>query len=123
MKLRRLSAAIEFHFLRKQTTLILVPSDVAAKYIDEFLWKQPKDSFLPHIISNEFISEPIVITTERKNLNNASILINLTSEKFPTFDTLATVYEISDETDTEKKQLAERKRHDYQSSGHDTELL
>lgn len=123
MKLRRLSATIEFHFLRKQAVLILTPSETAAKYIDDFLWKQPKESFLPHIISQETTREQIVITTRRENLNNAHVLINLTPEQIPFFKDLTIGYELWDETDPKKKFLAEKKQHEYQSAGHDIELL
>lgn len=123
MKLRRLGASIEYYFLKKKRILITVPSEAAAEYIDDFLWKQPKESFLPHAYSKNDEGSEVVITTEQKNSNQANVLINLCPGQSTILDQFETVYELWDETDEKRKEQSRLKFEAYQSSGHEVELL
>lgn len=123
MKLRRLGASVEYYFLKKKKVLITVPSEAAATYIDDFLWKQPKESFLPHANTNTQADFEVVITTQEKNINDADILINLCPGQSPILDQFETVYELWDETDERRKEQSELKFQAYKGSGHEVELL
>lgn len=123
MKLRRLGASVEYYFLKKKKILITVPSDAAATYIDDFLWKQPKESFLPHVNGDDQADSEIVITTREKNINGADILINLCPGQSPILDQFEKVYELWDETDERRKEQSQLKFDAYKNSGHEVELL
>lgn len=123
MKLRRLGASIEYYFLKNQKVLITVPNDAAANYIDAFLWKQPKESFLPHTVSHSDIINEVVISTEQENYNEADVLINLCPGISPIIEQFKTVYELWDETDKLRKNHSKEKFDKYQQSGHEVELL
>lgn len=123
MKLRRLGASVEYYFLKKKKILITVPSEAAAEYIDDFLWKQPKESFLPHTYSKNNEGSEVVITTEQKNINQANLLINLCPGQSSILDQFETVYELWDETDEKRKEQSRLKFEAYQNSGHEVELL
>jgi DNA polymerase III subunit chi len=121
MKLRRLGATIESHFQKGERVLISVPNAAAANFLDDFLWKQPKESFLPHVIASCACSEPIVIATEPQNFNEADILINLCPEISSMRDMFKLIYELMDETDATKKAHSEKKVEDYLSLGSQVE--
>lgn len=123
MKLRRIGASVEYYFLKKNRVLITVPSDAAASYLDDFLWKQPKESFLPHTVSQEPSSEEVVITTMQVNLNEADVLINLCSELSPIAKEFKTVFELWDETSQSRRENSEEKFKAYEASGYEVALI
>ncbi|ADI38401.1 DNA polymerase III, chi subunit [Waddlia chondrophila WSU 86-1044] len=122
-KLRRISASVEHYFLKKKRVLITVPSETAATYLDDFLWKQPKEGFLPHSVSTQACSDEIVITTKQENLNQAEILINLCSEFSPIAGQFKTVFELWDETNALRREQSEKKFKAYEASGMKVELF
>ncbi len=89
-------------FFEKKRTLIRAATQEAAKYIDDLLWKIPKEGFLPHELADSAIDEALIITTKETNLNQATVLVNL-SPSFPKKEEYTQVFELLDETSEEKK--------------------
>ena len=123
MKLRRIGASVEYYFLKKKRVLITVPSEAAAKYLDDFLWKQPKESFLPHSIAEKECVDEVVITTSQSNLNHADVLINLCPELSSIANEFNTVFELWDETSASRRDQSEEKFKSYEISGFEVELI
>ena len=123
MKLRRIGASVEYFFLKKRKVPITVPSDAAAKYLDDFLWKQPKESFLPHAVAEKKCTDEVVITTCKENLNHANVLINLCPELSPIASAFETVFELWDETTLEHRERSDKKFNDYAELGAEVELI
>jgi DNA polymerase-3 subunit chi len=92
-------------FFEKQRVMIRAANEVAAKYIDDLLWKVPKEGFLPHELSETPIDEVVTITTKEENLNRATVLINL-SHSYPKPTEYQEIFELLDETTEEKKQAS-----------------
>lgn len=105
------------HFYQGDRLLILAPTDQAAHYLDELLWKYPEGSFLPHSISKIPCKEKIVITTVVDNLNNANISINLHLEPCAIAQQFQILYELYDETHQDKLEKSKRRRQQYMSLG------
>src|ERR1700733_12508764 len=101
IKTSSISSVVGNHFLQKQPILIIVPNADAASYVDQLLWRLPEDSFVPHQIASEPISENVVITTEHRNLNGAKFLFNLCSTIIPIFSQFELIYELLDQTHPE----------------------
>lgn len=78
------------YFIQKSFLQILVKDEQSGRFIDDFLWKEPKEGFLPHELSNSASIEPIVITEKMTPVNNALTVLNLTSEVIsdPHFQTI-----------------------------------
>ena len=94
-------------FLEGKRIQIQAPSDAALTYIDELLWVYKPEAFLPHAIASSQSLEPIVLTKEATNLNKADILIHLLPGTPPSG--FAEVYDLLDETTSEKQATAEAK--------------
>src|SRR5689334_18406522 len=58
------------HIREKEPLLIVVPNEKSLVYVDELLWKEPNESFIPHITSRIPTSSLITITICKENLNN-----------------------------------------------------
>lgn len=114
------------HFVRKERILITTPSLSAARYVDELLWGNPPDSFVPHAISTTHLDAAVVITYPEEgaadglitqNPNQARVVINLC----PTISSLAgsvtCVHELFDQTDAEKQRLSQVRYAAYEAAG------
>lgn len=108
-KLIRLIQTALQHFEKKEKLLIQVSGDLALKFVDELLWRQPPESFLPHSISDEKCDDYIVITKSKENLNNAIYLFNLSQEIIDLDTSYKVIYDFDDFT-TPKKQEKSKKR-------------
>lgn len=106
-----------------ERVMIATPSQAASNFIDEFLWKQPKEGFLPHLCPTAPCDDPIIISNKSTNLNKAQVLINLCSGVSPIADQFTVVYELWDETDADKKLLSEKKFNAYRNSGNELEAI
>lgn len=122
-KCNRICATAKLHFNQRERVLITVQDDVAATFLDEILWKNPPESFLPHIIANRSVSEPIVITTQSKNHNNAKILINLSPNCSPILNLFEIIYELWDLTSPAKKLASQDRFEIYQKAGHNPSII
>lgn len=110
------------HFARKERVLITTPSAKAAQFVDDLLWKNPPDSFLPHAISQEPLQAAVVITYPQEggqvvNLNEATIIINLCPDISPLGASVSCVHELHDQTDPEKQLLSDKRFADYEAAG------
>jgi len=108
-KVGRLCERIKAHFQIGDRVLIMVPTQEAAGYIDDLLWRFPEDSFLPHRIISSPSNERLAITLGRENLNKATVLFNLLPTAFPQFEQYATLYELYDETHPSKAELSRQR--------------
>lgn len=120
-KLQKLQVAIQSHFLKNDKILITVPSNEAASYIDQLLWRIPDESFLPHAIINYPSKEHIAITTTYSNVNQASILINLLPTLHPNPIRVTLIYELLDMTSKEKDVISRQKQFSYVNLGYQVE--
>jgi len=108
VKLQKIAKAARHHFRKKERFLVLVADDKSASFVDDLLWKIPSEGFLPHLISSKEESDYIVITSKKKNLNNAKFIFNLCPT--PLFlENSRLIYEFEDLT-TPNRQMLSRKR-------------
>lgn len=105
------------HCSKKEKVLILVPSNEAATYIDQLLWKQPEESFIPHAICQGPANEPVAITTASANVNRASFVVNLTSLPLEDLPNVKFIYELNDGTSPEREALSRKKLQAYSEGG------
>lgn len=109
---------------QRKKLLILVPNPEAAHYIDELLWKTPEESFTPHVIAQTSCQDWIVISTDKShNFNQAVSLLNLCSQISPITHHFEEVYELFDETNTEKATLSHQKLSNYKKDGFKPNLI
>lgn len=114
---------VQRHFDHKDHVLVLAPSDHAKQYLDDLLWKYPENSFLPHLATNKQSNEKIVITTLAQNLNNAKILVNLCSDICPITEQFEIVYELYDETSSEKLEQSKRRQRTYAQKNQEVRVI
>jgi len=112
-KILKISQAALYHFQKKMPLCFLAPNDIAQKYVDELLWKEPLLSFVPHVSAKDPTTELIVISTEMKNQNQASHIFNLTTIALEWQDNMHIIYEFDDQTTPEKKALSQIKYKQY----------
>ncbi len=116
-KLLRLLQTAYFHFNKKQNFLILADSEKTAHYVNEFLWNNPKNGFLPHVITVEPTKEKVVITAKKENLNCANFVFNLCP--FPLLWTQPKViYEYDDQTNFSKQLFSKKKYEAYKEKNY-----
>ena len=120
-KLQKLCALIHSHFVKHEKVFIVVPSNEAAVYIDQLLWRMPEESFVPHAIVNSSTKEQVAITTSRSNLNQATLLVNLAPGIHSNVASVNLIYELLDLTSAEKEAVSRKKQADYQSAGYQIE--
>lgn len=113
-KLSNIVNTVAKHYANKEKILIHVANEAVAKYVDDLLWKQPPDTLLPHKVATSPAKEYIIITHTLHNLNNAEIVINLTTDLYPNFQQFSIVYDLFDETSQEKQQYSQLKQKKYQ---------
>lgn len=121
-KLNAICQTTHKYFSKKEALAILVPSQEAALYIDQLLWKQPHDSFLPHAIVTAPSQDLVAISTSSLNFNQAQVLINLCPE-IPSNLEYAIIYDLLDLTHPAKEQLSLARQSGYQNLGYHPELL
>jgi len=113
-KIKTLTQSTTQLFSQKKRLLILTPSPESLHYIDDLLWKYPKDSFLPHsIVDTE--STALIALSDRadKNWNQATHLFNLNPAIPPLAFTFECIYEFFDQTSPEKQRYSEAKMEQY----------
>ena len=111
-KLFKICQVVHHYFDLNKSILILVPNQEVASYIDQLLWKTPEESFLPHSIVEAPSDDKVAIACSPTNFNNASIIMNLTTEIHP-FNEYEVTIELFDETHSSKKDLSKQKIERY----------
>lgn len=64
-----------------QRVLVRCPDADRAKRLSDLLWSTPRESFLPHAVPDDDApseAQPIFLTSEQGNPNNATMLMRLT---------------------------------------------
>ena len=117
MKCTRLLDVAHEYFEKKYPLLFKLPHKKALKYLDLLLWKFPRNSFLPHLITDHPCSDLIVLTLSDKNPNQARSIFNLTSSPItnPMFNI---IYTLEDLNSTEKQLIAKQHYQIYKSVGY-----
>jgi len=108
-KLIRLIQTCIYHFEKKEKLIIQVQDEPSLKFVDELLWKLPKESFLPHVTSDEKCQDYIVITTSKDNLNQASYMFNLSQDIVDLNKSYKIIYDFDDYTSQIKQQKRQKK--------------
>lgn len=118
-KLKVICDLVKKSFENKARILISVPSEEAAKYIDQLLWKNPEESFLPHVIAHAASKESIIIVNADRggNLNQAHIAINLCPDALQNGHEFSIIYELLDQSHPDKEALSKKRLLVYQSLG------
>jgi DNA polymerase-3 subunit chi len=118
----RICEVVQKQFHKKQAILIYVPSDEAARYVDQLLWRQPEESFIPHLITNKPTKERIAITTSKQNMNAANILINLCPHPIEfAVSSVTMIYDLLDLSHPAKEQASRSRQTAYQLAGYSVE--
>jgi DNA polymerase IIIc chi subunit len=104
-KLLKITKIANLHFESGKRLLFLVADEKAQKFMDEFLWKEPNFSFLPHSC-NENSKEIIIIS--QKIVGNINYIFNLTASPILDLCCLG-VYEFDECSDLSKMRIAKRK--------------
>lgn len=110
-----LSRTVQQCFSQRKRILVLAPNREVAQYVDQLLWRHPPESFVPHTIAQKAIRHPVVITTERANLNRAQVIFNLSQTPLPITAKFETIYELYDTTSPQKEQLSRSRKAHYAS--------
>lgn len=104
-------------FEEGKAVLIAVSSQEASNFLDNLLWRYPEDSFLPHVVSNDPVSDRIVITMNEKNINNAAVLFNLRPNANLSRGMFQVIYDLFDETHPDKLKLSQQRLQAYRDAG------
>jgi len=112
-KIASICLHIQQHFIKNEAVMIWVSNDLAMQYLDDLLWKFPSDSFLPHVVSNIESREKIIISSVQKNLNQAKVLVNLSSTPCLNVEQFEYIYELYDETHPDKLHQSKQRHQAY----------
>lgn len=115
-KLIKIIQTAHLHFKKKEPLLIIAPDDKSALFVDDLLWKNPVNSFLPHVISNNFCNDLIVLTTKKNNINNARHIFNLCPTPI-IMEEITVVYDFEDITNHLKAEVSKNKYNHYRKMG------
>ncbi len=111
-KQKKLVQIAQEYFEKKMPLLFKLESEEGIKYLDELLWRFPKESFLPHFISNAPSKELIILTLSDHNPNQSQTVFNL--KKDPILETsFHQIYTFEDLSSSLKNQIAQRHYHFY----------
>jgi DNA polymerase-3 subunit chi len=116
-KIQRICTVIEEHFYRGETILVTAPGAEAAAYLDSLFWRMPEEGFIPHAIVHAPSREPIAITTEATNFNNAKNLFNLCVDISPLWMQFSCIYELQDGTQGDKLRFSQQRMQKYKAFG------
>jgi DNA polymerase-3 subunit chi len=116
-KLHRVCEIAKEIYDKGEKVFISVEDDKAAKYLDRLLWSQPPESFMPHEVSDTPSKLPVVISTQVKNLNNATVMLNLCGSVPPLTKKFSCIHELEDYTTPEKQRLTEERLKTYKDKG------
>jgi DNA polymerase IIIc chi subunit len=116
-KLIKIIQIAMFHFEKKENLIIQVQDEASLRYVDELLWKLPKESFLPHITTNNKSNDFIVVTKSKENLNNASFMFNLCQDLVELDKSYKIIYDFDDLTSVKKQQKSQKRYGLYRQLG------
>ena len=122
-KLDAVARICTYVFLQKERLLLTVSSEAAALFIDDLLWSRPKEGFVPHCIASSPTWERVVITLKSENINQASVLFNLSPQAHALAASFSAVYELWDETEPDRLAIAQNRLNAYRKWGFPTKVL
>jgi DNA polymerase III subunit chi len=115
-KLSKITSVAQGHFQKNEPLLFTAQDLKSVQFLDELLWKDPEESFLPHSISESPLKELIVLTQQKKNLNNAKFLFNLCPTPLFFETAVKVIYEFEDATSPSKHQLSQQRFEAYKAA-------
>lgn len=118
-KLQTLVEVLTGHFAQKQSIHVRAPDRAALNFISDLLWKEPKESFLPH--SKEVLlpyQDIIYLSLEGAPLETFSFAFNLCKEPYPKAPGLKRIYELEDLSHPHKAAIFQEKFKTYQKAGY-----
>ena len=110
-KLKILQETVQTLFLSGKRFTLIAPNEEALRYLDNFLWNTPPESFLPHQISSKPTEEIVVLTTQQENFNRSHACINVSMK--PIIADFAEVFELLDYTTPAKAEQSDLKLKSY----------
>ncbi len=116
-KLKWLNRSVSDAFSEGKHILIFVSSLEVAQFVDHFLWEQPTSSFLPHSIADQASQDPIVISWQMANLNQAEVIINLSTTAVKWQEGIEKIFELDDGSKPATQELLMAKLTYYQEVG------
>lgn len=105
---------------QKKKVLIFSESSEKIAEIDRFLWTQGKIRFIPHGTKQDgdYEKQPIFLSTEPENLNNAEFVIILDNIDNDFLNTFSKAFYMFENKDEEAKKLARQKWKGYKELNH-----
>lgn len=120
-KLSKIVEIAQNHFEKGDKLQIIASDQKALEFVNQLLWKVPEESFLPHVISQIPVKDPIVLTKSRENLNQAKYLFNLCPTPLLFESPYKKIYEFEDQTTQTKEILSKRRYSAYREAGYHIE--
>jgi len=106
-KLDKIIGAAHYHYKSSHRLLILSPNEKATSFIEDLLWKEPKESFLPHNMDEN----DLILISHNRDLLKKPIhyIFNLTDFFLDLSLPERTIYEFDDITNEDKKKIVKEK--------------
>ena len=117
-KVRALVQTVTSHFVEKQKIQIVVPDKASLEFVDQLLWNQPKESFLPH--STEVLlpfQDLVFLSLPLPSIEACPIVFNLCQTPYTATPSLKILYELEDLTHPQKAAAFQSKFKQYQKAG------
>ena len=113
-KQKRLVQTAQEYFEKKTPLLFKLSCEKGVQYLDELLWRFPRESFLPHFISNTPTKALIVLTLSHCNPNQSQAIFNLTKEPITDLS-FHQIYTFEDLSSNTKNPMVQRHYHFYKT--------
>ncbi len=117
-KVRALVQTVTSHFVQKEKIQIIVPDKASLEFVDALLWKEPKESFLPH--STEVLlpfQDLVFLSLPLPSIEACPIVFNLCQTPYTATPALKLLYELEDLTHPQKAAAFQSKFKQYQKAG------
>lgn len=117
-KLQALVQTAALHFSKKEKLQIVVPDEPTLAFVDNLLWSQPKESFLPHSTGALLpFQDLIFLSLPVPSLETYPIIFNLCQAPYPPLPSTKILYELEDLTHPQKAAAFQTKFKQYQKAG------
>jgi len=115
-----LPSLLEKIIAKKHKVLISCNTKQIVKRIDDLLWNYNGSKFLPHgtNIEENTQNQPILITSESDNLNNADVLISFSGKQVSDFSSFLRVFDIF-ESSPEQLESGRERWKEYKNKGYE----
>lgn len=103
----------------EHNAVVRAPNNDRLERLNNNLWSYKEDSFISHGTSEDGFTDkqPIYLSTEEENPNNADILLTISGAESSDFSTYARVLDVFDASSNSIKNARERWK-DYKSKGY-----